>query len=160
MQAKAAPPKRFARRRAVSSNSTSFGWASQRVALLLFFNPPVSIGSRFLQLLALGANDSPSNPTFSNGLFPCCTNTRMLPAMRVVYVLRSAACPERYYVGLTSDVARRLDVHNSGGSRHTMRDRPWRLVASIEFSNATSAVAFEKYLKTGSGRAFAKRHLV
>jgi putative endonuclease len=79
---------------------------------------------------------------------------------RFVYILRSAADPTRYYVGLTSDVARRLDTHNSGGSLHTVDHRPWELVAAVEFSNENSAILFERYLKTGSGRAFAKRHFV
>jgi len=79
---------------------------------------------------------------------------------RFVYVLRSVPHPARYYTGLTSDVVRRLSTHNSGGSQYTAQLRPWELVASIEFSNESSAVAFEKYLKSGSGRAFAKRHFV
>jgi putative endonuclease len=84
----------------------------------------------------------------------------MAVAKRFVYVLRSIPAPERYYVGLTSDVESRLMTHNSGGSQHTALIRPWELVASIEFGNEDSAIAFEKYLKTGSGRAFAKRHFV
>jgi predicted GIY-YIG superfamily endonuclease len=80
--------------------------------------------------------------------------------MQTVYVLRSVTQPERYYVGLTSDVTRRLQVHNSGGSRHTMKDRPWQLVVALEFADEVSAVRFERYLKSGSGRAFAKRHLM
>jgi predicted GIY-YIG superfamily endonuclease len=79
---------------------------------------------------------------------------------RFVYVLRSLVDPTRYYVGLTSDVARRLETHNSGGSVHTAANRPWQLVAAIEFSNVDSAVKFERYLKSGSGRAFAKRHFI
>jgi predicted GIY-YIG superfamily endonuclease len=79
---------------------------------------------------------------------------------RFVYVIRSSRFPTRYYVGLTDDVVRRLTVHNSGGSSHTANLRPWELVAAIEFTNESSAVAFEKYLKSGSGRAFAKRHFV
>lgn len=79
---------------------------------------------------------------------------------RFVYVLRSGSDPTRYYVGLTSDVARRLETHNSGGSRHTVANRPWHLVVAVEFSNENSAALFERYLKTGSGRAFAKRHFV
>jgi putative endonuclease len=79
---------------------------------------------------------------------------------RIVYVLVSTVDPERHYVGLTSDVTTRLAVHNSGGSQHTARNRPWRLIVSVEFANQSSAVAFETYLKTGSGRAFAKRHFV
>jgi len=79
---------------------------------------------------------------------------------RFVYVLRSARYPTRYYVGLTSNVATRLSVHNSGGSSYTAELRPWELVTMIEFATESSAVAFEKYLKSGSGRAFAKRHFV
>jgi len=36
--------------------------------------------------------------------------------------------------------------------------RPWSLLVSIEFSTERAASAFERYLKSGSGRAFAKRH--
>ena len=79
---------------------------------------------------------------------------------RFVYVLRSERDPRRYYSGLTSNVRRRLETHNSGGSQHTASFRPWQLVAAIEFANHTSAIRFEQYLKSGSGRAFAKRHFV
>lgn len=78
---------------------------------------------------------------------------------RFVYVLRSEA-DRRPYVGVTCDVPQRLETHNSGGSRHTAPHRPWRLVVTLEFSTEQSALAFERYLKTGSGRAFAKRHFV
>ena len=81
-------------------------------------------------------------------------------AKRFVYVLQSTRVPNRYYSGLTSDVTTRVSVHNSGGSQYTARNRPWRLVVSLEFETEASAIAFETYLKTGSGRAFAKRHLV
>ena len=77
-----------------------------------------------------------------------------------VYVLQSVVDTERYYSGLTTDVTTRVAVHNSGGSQHTAGLRPWRLVVALEFATEASAVAFEKYLKTGSGRAFAKRHFV
>ena len=78
----------------------------------------------------------------------------------VVYVLRSVPSPDQYYVGVTSDVDGRLSQHNSGDSEYTSHLRPWQLVATINFASETSALAFEKYLKTGSGRAFAKRHFV
>jgi predicted GIY-YIG superfamily endonuclease len=77
-----------------------------------------------------------------------------------VYVMVSTIDPERHYVGLTSNVETRLAVHNSGGSQYTAQHRPWRLIVSLQFASQASAVAFEKYLKTGSGRAFAKRHFV
>jgi predicted GIY-YIG superfamily endonuclease len=77
-----------------------------------------------------------------------------------VYVLRSTVDRDRYYIGLTSNVNSRLETHNSGGSVHTRENRPWELVVSLEFTDSDSAVAFERYLKSGSGRAFAKRHFV
>jgi putative endonuclease len=90
-----------------------------------------------------------------------CTRTAAVrDSTRFVYVIRSRPHPARYYVGLTSDVGRRLETHNSGGSIHTAANRPWQLVAAIEFSNPATAIAFERYLKSGSGRAFAKRHFV
>ena len=84
----------------------------------------------------------------------------MANGSRFVYLLRSTPYPDHYYVGLTSDIATRLASHNSDGSQHTSALRPWELVVSLEFSSESSAVTFEKYLKSGSGRAFAKRHFV
>lgn len=78
----------------------------------------------------------------------------------IVYVIRSVKNPDRYYTGLTDNVPRQLDAHNSGGSTYTASLRPWALVAFTEFTNPESAAAFERYLKSGSGRAFSKRHFV
>ena len=77
---------------------------------------------------------------------------------RIVYILRSESDPSRHYVGITSDVAARLEWHNRGPSGHTRSYRPWSVVVSMEFPSERAAVRFEKYLKSGSGRAFAKRH--
>jgi putative endonuclease len=77
-----------------------------------------------------------------------------------VYVLRSERVPDRYYTGMSDDVECRLAVHNSGGSKYTCKLRPWKMIVSLNFSNPASAIAFEQYLKTGSGRAFSKRHFV
>jgi len=77
---------------------------------------------------------------------------------RFVYILRSDTQPNRHYVGLTSDVAGRLNWHNNGPSGVTIHHRPWSLVVSLAFVNPGTAWRFERYLKTGSGRAFAKRH--
>ena len=82
----------------------------------------------------------------------------MNPDKRFVYVLRSDQNPRRHYVGLTSDVAARLEWRNAGQNQHTAKDRPWHLLVSLEFRTADAAGQFERYLKTGSGRAFAKRH--
>lgn len=75
-----------------------------------------------------------------------------------VYILRSHSQPERWYTGVTSDVCARLAAHNRGDSRHTATGRPWRLEVAIEFATVNAAKAFELYLKSGSGRAFARRH--
>jgi putative endonuclease len=78
---------------------------------------------------------------------------------RFVYVLRSDSDSERHYVGLTSDVDNRLEWHNRGPCGHTVEHRPRSLAVVIEFPTEQQAARFEQYLKTGSGRAFAKRHL-
>jgi predicted GIY-YIG superfamily endonuclease len=77
---------------------------------------------------------------------------------RFVYLLRSLEQPHRPYIRLTSDVAARLRAHNAGQNPSTVSHRPWELVVSLEFQNEAVAVRFEKYSKSGSGRAFAKRH--
>ena len=88
----------------------------------------------------------------------CCTRDRMISSLHVVYVLESVSEPARHYTGLSSSAVERLVWHNAGPSGHTAKHRPWKLLVSIEFADAASALRFEKYLKTGSGRAFAKRH--
>jgi predicted GIY-YIG superfamily endonuclease len=64
----------------------------------------------------------------------------------------------RYYIGMTSDVSARLIDHNAGRCPHTARYRPWQLHVTIQLPDEQRALAFERYLKSGSGRAFAKRH--
>lgn len=82
----------------------------------------------------------------------------MTAPRRFVYIVRSERNLDKHYVGVTSDVPRRLDWHNTGPSGHTVRDRPWALLVAIEFQTEVVAARFEKYLKSGSGRAFATRH--
>ena len=77
-----------------------------------------------------------------------------------VYVLQSSVDPNRHYVGLTSDVDNRVRFHNDGRSPHTAKDAPWRILVALHFERWQSAAAFERYLKSGSGRAFARRHFV
>ena len=78
---------------------------------------------------------------------------------RFVYVLRSDLDPERHYIGVTGNVDERLKWHNAGPSGHTVEHRPWSVVVSIQFPTEKEAVRFEKYLKSGSGRAFAEAPL-
>jgi putative endonuclease len=81
------------------------------------------------------------------------------PPTRFVYVLRSIRDRDRYYTGVTSNVRARLAAHNTGECVHTKRNRPWELDVLIGFRDEERARAFERYLKSGSGCAFAKRHL-
>lgn len=76
--------------------------------------------------------------------------------MKYVYILESLGPAQHFYVGITEDVDARLEKHNSGGVPHTSNSRPWRIRTYIAFTDAPRAAAFEKYLKSGSGRAFAK----
>jgi putative endonuclease len=77
---------------------------------------------------------------------------------RFVYILKSIALPDEYYVGVTSNPRARLAAHNDGRSPYTAEHRPWRTLVIIEFDEEEPALQFERYLKTGSGREFARRH--
>ncbi|MEA2871165.1 MAG: putative endonuclease [Hyphomicrobiales bacterium] len=79
--------------------------------------------------------------------------------MKYVYLLQSIDYPDETYVGLADDLKARLAKHNSGGSPHTAKFKPWRLVTYLAFSDDAKAVAFERYMKSSSGRAFAKKRL-
>jgi len=76
-----------------------------------------------------------------------------------VYILESLAPESRFYVGLTSDLAARLAKHNRGEVSHTAKARPWRIKTATAFRDRVQAAAFERYLKSPSGRAFAKKRL-
>jgi len=79
--------------------------------------------------------------------------------MTYVYVLRTISNPEHYYVGITGDLRARLKKHNAGEVPHTTKYRPWTIKTYIAFTDDQQAIAFEKYLKSPSGRAFAKKRL-
>jgi len=76
-----------------------------------------------------------------------------------VYILQSESNASRFYVGLTDDLKARLQKHNNGGVPHTAKFRPWHIKTAIAFADREHAAAFERYLKTASGRAFAKKRL-
>jgi predicted GIY-YIG superfamily endonuclease len=77
-----------------------------------------------------------------------------------VYILRSRNFPDQTYVGSTSDLRKRLTEHNSGKSIHTNKFKTWDLAVNVALPEKKLAEHFERYLKSGSGRAFAKRHLL
>jgi putative endonuclease len=76
-----------------------------------------------------------------------------------VYILVSQANEAIHYTGITCHLKERLLEHNRGACPHTSKHRPWRVETTIAFRSERKARAFENYLKTGSGREFARRHL-
>ena len=74
------------------------------------------------------------------------------------YILRSLSQPEQRYIGSTADLKARLAKHNAGEVPHTSKFKPWKVEAYFAFETKEKAAAFEDYLKTDSGREFAKRH--
>jgi putative endonuclease len=78
--------------------------------------------------------------------------------MKYVYILESLDSGH-FYVGVTNDLRARLAEHNAGEVPHISKFKPWRLRTYTAFDDERRAIAFEKYLKSGSGRSFAKRHL-
>ncbi len=79
--------------------------------------------------------------------------------MKTVYLIRSTHNPNQRYIGITSDLTERINAHNAGRSKHTAKYRPWQLVAHLTFENDQRAMEFERYLKSGSGHAFANKRL-
>ncbi|MDD2709725.1 MAG: GIY-YIG nuclease family protein [Verrucomicrobiae bacterium] len=75
------------------------------------------------------------------------------------YILESESNPARFYAGFTEDLQDRLRHHNDGSTPHTAKFRPWRIKTAVAFSSRQQALDFERYLKTPSGRAFAKKRL-
>ena len=78
--------------------------------------------------------------------------------MHYVYRLQSIEHPEQKYTGFTSDITKRLEYHNNGQSSHTSKYKPWKLINYFAFDDQQKAMAFEMYLKSGSGRAFTQKH--
>jgi predicted GIY-YIG superfamily endonuclease len=78
---------------------------------------------------------------------------------RIVYVLKNSEDPPRFYTGVTANVGARLEAHNAGRCSHTAKHRPWAVDVIVKFADEGRAVRFEKYLKSGSGVEFARRHL-
>lgn len=75
-----------------------------------------------------------------------------------VYMLQSIDSPGHWYVGMTENLSDRLKAHNAPKVPHTSKFAPWRIETAVAFRDQGKAVAFERYLKTQSGRAFAKKH--
>jgi len=75
-----------------------------------------------------------------------------------VYILQ---CNDgKTYTGYTSNLKNRMERHREGRERWTKNRLPVKLQVAIAFRDKQQAMAFEQYLKSGSGRAFAGKHLL
>ncbi|HLC48893.1 MAG TPA: GIY-YIG nuclease family protein [Candidatus Andersenbacteria bacterium] len=79
--------------------------------------------------------------------------------MYFVYILESQK-DGSYYKGVTVDLKKRLEEHNSVKNRYTSNKQPFQIVWYCRFKDKKKAYDFEKYLKSGSGFAFAKKRLI
>jgi putative endonuclease len=78
--------------------------------------------------------------------------------MHYVYLLESISSPGHFYVGYTTQLRERIRKHQADVSSYAGKYRPWKLKAYFAFETEEIARGFERYLKSGSGRAFSKRH--
>jgi putative endonuclease len=76
-----------------------------------------------------------------------------------VYLIENLSVQGERYVGMTTGLEQRLRAHNQGKSFHTRRFSPWKLITYVAFTDRAKAEAFECYLKSGSGHAFARKRL-
>jgi predicted GIY-YIG superfamily endonuclease len=93
-------------------------------------------------------------------LFGRQARSRAISNMYTVYILRSINHPDRLYIGLTTDLEKRLKCHNADTSTYSRRYSPWELEISIVLKDKKTAEDLEKYLKSGSGFAFLKKRLL
>ena len=77
--------------------------------------------------------------------------------MHYVYSLK---CKDGYYIGCTDNLKERLGRHQKGQVPATKERLPIKIDFYIAIKNKYKAFEFEKYLKSGSGRAFINKHLV
>jgi predicted GIY-YIG superfamily endonuclease len=78
--------------------------------------------------------------------------------MFYTYIIESLSQPGNRYTGHTADLRQRLAEHNVGKCPHTAKFLPWKVVLYVAFETLAQAQHFERYLKSGSGHAFANRH--
>ena len=73
-------------------------------------------------------------------------------------ILQSVNHPVQLYRGHTTDLKQRVLEHNAGKCLHTAKYLPWKVKFYAAFETLELAQQFERYLTTGSGHAFSKRH--
>jgi len=140
---------------------TSYGWQAMPQKLLNLIYIGISLErEKDGALHSLG--DGRPLPTASSNLSLIIqvnprTKIGILP-MFYTYILESASAPGARYVGHTSNLKKRFAEHNAGKCQNTAKNRPWEIALYIAFQTLPQAQHFERYLKSGSGHAFANRH--
>jgi putative endonuclease len=114
--------------------------------------------SSVAELLICNQRVPGSNPGAGSSRSGTQRATKADDPMKTVYLIQSIMQQAKFYSGITENLDQRIKDHNIGKSAHTAKYTPWRLRAAISFPDSELEVAFEKYLKSGSGRAFAKKH--
>jgi len=79
--------------------------------------------------------------------------------MHYVYILQSQR-DKSYYTGTTENLKKRVAEHNAGSPRYSSSKCPYKIIWYCAFLMKDKALNFEKYLKKGSGFAFARKRLV
>jgi predicted GIY-YIG superfamily endonuclease len=64
------------------------------------------------------------------------------------------------YTGCTSNLDNRMKRHNKGEVKYTSTRLPFELITYITFTDKYKAYQFEKYLKSGSGKAFSNKRFL
>ena len=77
-----------------------------------------------------------------------------------MFYVYSLKCKGGYYVGCTDNIKDRLERHQKGQVPATSNRLPIKLDFYFVIGDKYKAFEFEKYLKSGSGRAFIKKHLI
>jgi len=76
-----------------------------------------------------------------------------------VYIIQSLKDTNRFYTGFSEDLDARLNDNNQSKNPYTAKYKPWKIKTAIAFTDRDQALNFERYLKSPSGRAFAKKRL-
>ena len=76
-----------------------------------------------------------------------------------VCIIQSLEYSNRFYTGFTENLDGQSIDHNHGKNPHSAKYKPWRIKTAIAFTDRNQALDFERYLKSPSGRAFAKKRL-
>jgi putative endonuclease len=75
-----------------------------------------------------------------------------------VYLIK--CCDNSIYTGCTSNLPERIKRHEWGEVHYTQTRLPVKLITYICFTDKYKAYQFEKYLKSGSGKAFSQKRFL